>query len=180
MQGNLKKSKFSTLLNIIFFLFFFQLITTNNSVNAKTAYADFRVSVEILQQCSVNVDQSKIQNYDIIKVLLSANINMVCNHLGENSIKIINKNKQQLNNNVAFNITKNKLEPVKFTKDSLVNVFFKSSIRSDADDDLLFDRTPEVENKIEPKLLMASMITPVNRIDLDNISNFVVYLEISY
>ena len=89
MQGNLKKSKFSNLLNIIFFLFFFQLITTNNSVNAKTAYADFRVSVEILEQCSVNVDQSKIQNYDIIKVLLSANINIVCNHLGENSIKII-------------------------------------------------------------------------------------------
>jgi hypothetical protein len=182
MQGHVKKNKSSTLLKIISFILLFQFPTINQAANAKTAHADFMVSVEIPKKCSVNVDQPRLQNYEIIKILLSANVNISCNHPFENSIKIINRNKKQLDqNNIAFNITKNKLEPIRFTKDSLVNVFFKSTIMSDAEDDLLeFDKVPITENKNEPKLLIASMISQGEKFDNDRAENLVVYLEITY
>ena len=182
MQGYVKKKKSSTLVKIILIILFFQSSITNQAANAKTAHADFMVSVEIPKKCSVNVDPPKLQNYDIIKILLSANVNISCNHPFENSIKIINRNKKQLDqNNIAFNITKNKLEPIRFTKDSLVNVFFKSTIMSDADDDLLeFDKAPITENKNEPKLLMASLFGQGEKFDNDRAENLVVYLEITY
>jgi hypothetical protein len=182
MQGNVKKNKFSTLVKIILFILFFQFPSINQTANAKTAHADFMVSVEIPKKCSVNVDPPKLQNYDIIKILLSANVNINCNHPFENSIKIINRNKKQLDqDNIAFNITKNKFEPIRFTKDSLVNVFLKSTVMSDADDDLLeFDKAPITENKNEPKLLMASLIGQGEKFDNDRAENLVVYLEITY
>jgi hypothetical protein len=181
MQGKSTRNKFNTLLKIFFITFLFKLSFINQTANAKNAYTTFVVTAEIPKQCSINIDPSKFQNYDIIKILISANINVICNHLVESSIKIINKNKQLDNNNIALAITKNKLESIKYTKDSLVSMHFKSTIRSDSDDDFFESNISfAMEKEIEPKLFATNINAPQYKIDNENIKDLVVYLEVSY
>jgi hypothetical protein len=166
-------------------VFFYILSNINiNTVNATTAYVPFSVRINVPSSCAISINKPNLIENDNFLVKVTSNIILVCNSETEASIKIINNNfRQQQNQIVVLDFKRNNKLNSGFKYESYVQLFtINANVQTDMNNDVFSYKKNELENSnkdSEPEILYTQKIND-NFINQPNIEDLNITFEIRY